>query len=210
MKEEINAHAWKDIPGYEGIYSASTDGLILRTYSDGRKRILKPFLRLRGGDPRNRMALFVCLRRQDGMRVDFPVISLVGRTWQGPPPEGMLAVPLDGNIWNTAAANVLYVTKEQLDKALHGEAAERGNWNGWEIMRISRQRKAVLKKNHNGETVARYASIREAAQANYMSAACIAGRCNGTIQHRWSDDGTTFEWEDMDYEQTHHHRESDA
>jgi len=172
---EYKGRVWKDIPEFDGRYQASRDGCILAVYANGRRRALKPFLRLRGADPRNRMALFVCLKKPNGMRVDYPVISLVARTWVTPCPEGMIAIQRDGNIQNLNAVNV----------------------DGRLVRRCIRYRRAVLKVDSEGRTVERYASIHDAARANYMSDASITGRCNGRIRKRWADDGTTFRWEDI-------------
>ena len=197
MNREREAQTWRAIPGFGERYKASADGQIMAVYQDGRTRLLKPFLRLRGGDPLNRMALFVNLRAE-GERADYPVINLVARTWIGPAPEGMLAVPRDGNIRNTAVSNVMYVTKEQLQHAMLEEiqqAAARGEQPLRPFRQNRRYRKAVLKINAQGEILARYASIHDAARANYMSDASVSARCDGKISKRWAEDGTTFIWE---------------
>lgn len=197
---EYKGRVWKDIPEFDGRYQASRDGCILAVYANGRRRALKPFLRLRGADPRNRMALFVCLKKPNGMRVDYPVISLVARTWVTPCPEGMIAIQRDGNIQNLNAENVMYVSRNQLDRLFQHEALRAApcvNVDGRLVRRCIRYRRAVLKVDSEGRTVERYASIHDAARANYMSDASISGRCNGLIRKRWADDGTTFRWEDI-------------
>ena len=199
MKMDKEAREWREIPGFEGRYLASRDGYIKVTYKDGRDRFLKPFLRLRGGDPRNRMAMFVCLRRADGMRLDYPVISLVAKAWLGKSPAGMIAIPRDGSIRNNSVENVLYVAREELDKISLKTLREETlvEYNGWQIMRLVRKRRGVVKVNREYGIVERYESIHAAARANYMSDACIRSRCDGTMKKRWADDGTTFLWEDM-------------
>lgn len=92
----------------------------------------------------------------------------------------------------------MYVTKEQLQHAMLEEiqqAAARGEQPLRPFRQNRRYRKAVLKINAQGEILARYASIHDAARANYMSDASVSARCDGKISKRWAEDGTTFIWE---------------
>jgi hypothetical protein len=106
---------WKDIPGYEGLYQASTFGII-KSYprNTTRGRILKP------NKIKNRY-LQVCLLK-NGVRKGCRVHRLILQTFIGPCPLGMECRHLDGDPRNNRLDNLEWSThKENIgDKVEHG------------------------------------------------------------------------------------------
>ena len=113
---------WKDIPGYEGIYQASTDGNIRtaegKTTSNSRYSIRhwKPrILKGRGNNPTTgkRVSLW-----KDGKCKDLLVARLVAITFLGDPPEGFTVNHKDGNRFNNAIDNLEWLSLA--DNIRHG------------------------------------------------------------------------------------------
>lgn len=113
---------WKDIPGYEGQYQASTLGNIR---SLGRKitqignggheftRAIKGRL-LRPGCSKYDAHLRVALGRKTKKYAgSYLVHQLVALTFLGPRPEGMDIRHLDGNVQNNAVTNLCYGTRTE-------------------------------------------------------------------------------------------------
>ena len=113
MEQEI----WKDIPGYEGEYQASTLGRIKslerkiqsRNWYTGKpffhtvpERILKPGRFCKTGH------LSVILRRKTNGK---PVHQLVMRTFVGEPPEGMEVLHKNGDPTDNRLSNLRYGTR---------------------------------------------------------------------------------------------------
>jgi hypothetical protein len=97
---------WRDIPGYEGIYQASTTGFI-RSES----RVLKG----RGNNYKtgSRVSLW-----KDGVRKDFLVARLVALTFLGVPTDGYTVNHIDGNRMNNAVNNLEWLSVA--DNIRHG------------------------------------------------------------------------------------------
>ena len=113
MEQEV----WKDIPGYEGEYQASTLGRIKslarkiqgRNWSTGKpffhtipERILKPGRFCKTGH------LSVILRRKTNGK---PVHQLVMRTFVGEPPEDMEVLHKNGDPTDNRLSNLRYGTR---------------------------------------------------------------------------------------------------
>ena len=117
---------WKPIPGYEGLYEASTDGRI-RT-AEGKKtsnaryairiwkqRILsqKSEARKSGGHRDFRVSLW-----KDGKESTLLVSRLVALTWCDGYEEGLTVNHIDGNPENNASNNLEWVSLK--DNIVHG------------------------------------------------------------------------------------------
>lgn len=123
---------WRDIPGYEGHYQASDDGLIkslARSYVNKsgqtqpiRERILSPGTEV--GRTRGNKYATVHLRAPDGKsRRSWKVHQLVARTFHGPPPfPGAEVCHGDGNSLNNRADNLRWDTRAAngVDSVKHG------------------------------------------------------------------------------------------
>lgn len=108
---------WKDIPGYEGRYQASTDGQIrsvdrrVRLVAHGKEttrlvrgRILRPGVYTKSGH------ISVVLGH---VANGSPVHALVALTFLGPRPEGCDVCHNDGNPKNNAVNNLRYDTRAE-------------------------------------------------------------------------------------------------
>jgi hypothetical protein len=105
---------WKDIPGYEGIYQASSFGRIRttegKTTSNKRyetRRWKSRILRGRGDSyaTGKRVSLW-----KDGKVKDWLVARLVAITFHGQPPEGFTVNHIDGNRLNNRIENLEWLT----------------------------------------------------------------------------------------------------
>lgn len=108
---------WKDIPGYEGRYQASTDGQIrsvdrrVRLVVHGTEttrlvhgRVLKP-----GAYTKSGHVSVVLGRGANGS----PVHQLIALTFLGPKPAGCEVCHNDGNPTNNAVSNLRYDTRSE-------------------------------------------------------------------------------------------------
>lgn len=116
------AEIWKDIPGYEGRYQASTEGRIRGidrqqavVYKDGRSenRLLKG--RVLSTCPGSNGYPYVGLRKaRDADNATFcPVPHLVALTFMGPRPDGLVICHADGNKNNNRLENLRYDTQTE-------------------------------------------------------------------------------------------------
>lgn len=98
---------WKDIPGYEGLYQASTLGRI-KSFKLLKERILNPFLHHSG-------YLKVNLRCKDLRLKKFSVHQLIAITFLDFKPSGMEYVidHLDSNPLNNRLDNIRVVTNRE-------------------------------------------------------------------------------------------------
>ena len=109
---------WKDIPGYEGLYQASTMGRIRSvdreiTYSNGRKYTYKGHV-LRQNN--KRWALQVQLSVNQKKKF-YNVHNLVMLTFKGTRPNNLLILHEDGNFLNNELSNLRYsnASENQID-----------------------------------------------------------------------------------------------
>ena len=161
LEKYIKGEKWKDIPGYEGIYQASTFGRIRtvegkKTYSvyHGERtwtsRILKP---KNGAEPMGyRVSLW-----KDKKPKDYLVARLIGFTFLGIPEHGMTINHKDGNRFNNDLSNLEWLTL--------GDNIRHGFDNG-----LYPQKKVIL---HTDGTSREYRSMVEASKG--------LGRCQSYI-----------------------------
>lgn len=108
----LDTRIWRDIPGYEGCYQASSDGLIRsvpRKDKLGRPhggKILLPAVNKRWG----RLQVGLC---KDGGQRTWRVHNLVALAFIGIPPEGYVVNHKDGNKLNNRLENLEYVTQRE-------------------------------------------------------------------------------------------------
>lgn len=105
-----NIEVWKDIPGYRGLYQASTFGHIKRS-----ERILKT-------RPCTKYGHLAIGLWENGNRKTYKVHRLIILTFVGPCPQGMETRHLDGNASNNKLDNLRYGTRSEneLDKIRYG------------------------------------------------------------------------------------------
>jgi len=115
---------WKEVPGYEGLYEASTEGRIRslprETLHYTGKVIVRGGRVLNGCvTPRGYVKVSLCVNgRVKGEHVH----ALIAATFIGPRPPGLLVRHFDGNPVNNRPGNILYGTgvENMADAAIHG------------------------------------------------------------------------------------------
>ena len=177
MKAERMPEIWKDVPGFEGLYQASTDGRIRRLCKNGKTRVLTPFRHKMAGSQR----LVVSLRR-DGRAHERVVIGIIALTFLGPCPEGCVPYHINGLQGDNSVGNIAYIPRTELGK-MTGAASGR---------------RPVAKVDASGEPVEFYSSAREAGRKNNMSFMAVVKRCNGKIKNPFALDGHDYRWDDLD------------
>jgi hypothetical protein len=110
---------WRDIPGFEGLYTISEYGEIRgvrRVGSSGRS--LRPGLSTAG-------YLQVVLYPGDGTRVQRPIHRLVLEAFVGPAPEGAMALHADDDKVNNHVSNLRWGSRSEnaLDAVRNGRHA---------------------------------------------------------------------------------------
>jgi len=120
---------WKDIPGYEGLYQASSMGRIKsinytgycfgRLYSKKREKILKPCKNKNG----KKYRLIVSLRKDKAVK-RFYIHQLVIQTFVGPCPSNMEVCHNNGDSENNSVENLRYDTHKSnmIDMSKHGNS----------------------------------------------------------------------------------------
>lgn len=167
---------WKDIPGYEGEYQASTEGrikslrrmVLSKNWSTGLpfersvpERILRPGQFCKSGH------VSVVLRRGTKGK---PVHQLIMLTFVGPPPEGMEVLHNDGNPKNNRLENLRYGTRTEniLDVLRIGKV-----WRKLNIDDVHAIRKA-LSQGLTGSAVAKMFGVSESTISSIKRGATFA------------------------------------
>ena len=115
---------WKSVPGYEGLYEASSLGHVRSLRRAGARYFIKldqPFL----VKPKlnKRIGYYHIDLSCDGVKTRFRLNRLICLTFHGPPPfEGAEAAHLDGHASNNSASNLEWVTSKvnHSHRELHG------------------------------------------------------------------------------------------
>ncbi len=149
MEKEI----WKDVPGYEGKYRISSFGRVMSLKRNGipKDTIVAPHMR----------GNYLCVGLRDKTRTFVSIHRLVATVFV-PNPLGLPQVDhIDGDKINNLSSNLRWVTaKENINnpvtRAYHRAqcAKNRNNW----------QSKAIEQRDMDGNLIATYPSIREAAR----------------------------------------------
>ena len=168
---------WRDVPGYDGKYQASTHGRVRRVDGRGRYLLLKPYTRKSG---KNKRPQKIWLNAPDGRRKERAVLSIVAATWC-PPPSGWVVVHRDGLFADNSVMNIRYVKRERLPV----------------IYAKPIYRRAVCKIDDAGDVVEVYESASQAARANYINMSTLCKHCNGEVQKPRVTDGVRFRWDEQ-------------
>ena len=96
---------WKDIPGYDGKYQASTEGNIRRTLKSGQFRSMTPYHKKMKGSQR-----LVVKLTKDGKAKEEIVLSLIARTFLGPVPDGAVPYHKNGMQSENHINNIAYIS----------------------------------------------------------------------------------------------------
>lgn len=175
---------WKDIPGYEGLYQASTFGMIRtcenKVTSNARcsTRVWKSRIMKGRGDhyaTGKRVSLW-----KDGKHKDYLVARLVALTFLGDPPEGFTVNHKDGNRMNNSIDNLEWLSVG--DNVRHAFATG--------LMSRS-QKDIVLKDDINGK-VFEFASYAECSRFLGRNNGYVSGRLKKKQNSMIADTGKTF------------------
>lgn len=109
-----DSEAWKYIPGYEGLYEASThgrirtvEGKVTHTNRHGERRWKSRVMKGRGDrhSPGKRVSLW-----KDGSRKDYLVARLIALTFLGEPQQGFTVNHKDGDRMNNRIENLEWLS----------------------------------------------------------------------------------------------------
>lgn len=153
------AEIWKDIPGYEGRYQASTEGRIrsvdhrVRLVAHGTEttrlvkgRVLRPGIYHKSGH------VSVVLGHGAG---GSPVHQLIARTFLGPVPKGCEVCHNDGDPRNNAVENLRYDTRSENIKDVIRQGRPLRRLNDKDVREI----REMLGRGYTGAEIARLFSV---------------------------------------------------
>jgi hypothetical protein len=167
---------WRDIPGYDGMYQVSRDGMVRswRKPFAGNVRAEKPRMMaayVRGGKrySNKHTGRKYCVNLiRDGKRTERTVASIMAEVWLGGRPKGLVAYHKNGDVGDNSVENIVFVTPEKLGRISGRNSA----------------RKPVAMVDENGEVLEVYPSATAAANANYMDIKSVTNRCKGKIKNQ--------------------------
>lgn len=152
------AEIWKDIPGYEGRYQASTEGRIrsvdhrVRVVVHGKETTrLSPGRVLRPGAKKDGHMTVVLGHKAHGSNVH----QLVMLTFVGPVPEGCEVCHNDGDPTNNALENLRYDTRSENIKDVLRQG---GRWQKLTCEDV-REIRQMIKKGYKGKEIAERFSV---------------------------------------------------
>ena len=158
---------WKDIPGYEGLYQASTEGQIrsapgkvTNTQYHGNRHWQTRILKGRGDNPitGKRVGLW-----KDGKLTEWLVARLVALTWVPGFKEGMTVNHINGNRMNNRVCNLEWLSLA--DNIRHG----------FETGLYRSSQKLVMLKDHRSGKQKGFSSMAEASR--------FLGKSNGYVSN---------------------------
>ena len=164
---------WRDIPGYEGKYQASTEGRIRRIYADGSKLVLKQYER----NGTNGKQHTVNLYSLDGKQRPSTVLRLVALTWMPEQARTGAVVHRNGLHSDNSVRNIAILTPKELGTRFGGV-----------------RRKAVCMVDQHGKVLEIYPSVTAASLDVKVARDTIVRHCEkkGT---RPLPNGISFIWD---------------
>lgn len=96
----------KDVPSYEGLYRASSDGVVYRVLKSGFNKAVK-------GSKNRKGYLVVKLCRGADDQKSFTVHRVIAMTFLGDRPDGLVTDHIDGNRTNNSVDNLQYITNRE-------------------------------------------------------------------------------------------------
>lgn len=155
-REEI----WKSVDGFEGLYEVSNLGRVKSLKRNtATNKVLKPH------DTKKYLQVCLC---KNGIKKDMLIHRLVAEAFIDNPNNLPEVNHKDENKYNNVAENLEWISK--IENLTYGTRLER--------IGIAKS-KAVKAFNENGELIAEYKSIKEAAEMNGISSINISRCCRG-------------------------------
>lgn len=167
---------WKPIRGYLYPYRANEDGRI-EIFRDGKWRYVSPYVWRKKGSTYG--VLMVHMWLKDGHRTNYKVKNVVARAFYGNKVDGMDVGLRNGLTTDCSLSNIILQTRSEVGKKGGGP-----------------NRRAVEKVDPDGNVVALYSSVTEAATANFAHRKSILRRCQGKAKNPYSLDGYNYRYED--------------
>lgn len=161
---------WVAIEGYYYPYRINEDGDIQK-FDRERWIPLKATMGVRRAE--------VMLRKADGGRTKQPVVRLMANAFLGGQRPGYAIIHKNGVRMDNSLNNLKVV-----------ERKEAGKYSGCS------RRRSVEKIDRDGNVVALYKSIREAAKANYVGSSSVSDRCRGKVKDPFDYIGFSFRYEE--------------
>ena len=170
---KIPSVEWRYITGYAYDYRIGDMGNVQRRLSNGTWKELSPYKNKQNG------LLYVGLVKEVGKKVNVAVIKLMDEYFFGnyAKKHGLCRTHKNGMTTDCSKYNIIFVTPTELNM---------GNLN---------RHKRVVKMDLDGNVVARYASGKEAARANFMSPTAIYNRVNHRLKNPTTLDGYIYRFE---------------
>lgn len=167
---------YRDIPGYKFKYRVNEEGTVEKLLPDGSWQQLRPYLGAR-------TRACVKMRTKDNRKVSVPLVWLVADAFMHGRRPGLCIVHKNGCKLDCAVNNLQYMTRQECSRLSSGC-----------------KRKAVYKLDRDGNVLAVYKSVREAASKNYISETAVWNRCNRKLQDPFKLDGYDYRYKVEDYD----------
>lgn len=136
----MQKETWKDIPGYESLYQASSLGRIRSldrklVTKNGSIKIIKGLIKKPSIDKSNRFTIGLSKK---GKRKSFTVHKIIALTFIGERPEGYEVCHIDGNSQNNELGNIRYDTHSQneIDRYRYGDKTPSGKLTIRDVLEV--------------------------------------------------------------------------
>ena len=163
---------WVYIKGYKWPYRINEEGTVQKYYLE-EWVTLEPYLT----DNRAR----VSMRTKENKRVSVPVVWLMADAFMGGRKPGYSIVHKNHYRLDNSLGNLLIVSKK--------DAA---------YLSCGNRRRSVEKIDMDGNVIALYKSMKEAADANYISKNSVSERCRNKLKDPYRLTGFTFRYEKVE------------
>lgn len=176
MAKEVLREVWRDIPGYDGRYQASTHGRIRKAWKGAKQPVILK------ANPKHSGAnqLYVNLFTADGKQQKRPVLRLVAMAFMKDLPEDAAVVHRNLLHSDNGLMNIRVMSRSAL---------------GRKVSYRYRCRPVVM-IDRDGEIVDCYESIHKAAKANNLDITSVRLRCLGQIKDEFSLIGYSFRFDE--------------
>lgn len=161
---------YRYIEGFKFRYRISDRGTVEKEIAPGEWKPLIPYV--------HRSSAWVKLRRENAPSKSCRIMSLMRDYFMGGPRQGMRVARKSVSILDCSLKNLHWVPVGKIADRAHRE-----------------HKKAVSKIDREGNVLATYPSVTEAAKKNYLSLMCIVRRCQSKIQNPYELIGYTFRYE---------------
>lgn len=163
---------WRDIPGYGGLYQASSEGRIRRLMPSGERRVVK-IVPDRGTSRKQ----YVVNMYVNGRRYQRTVLRLVALAFYREKVDGMMVAHRNGLHADNSLRNVQLLTPTEIGNRYAGH-----------------RRRAVCQLDSTGQVVEIYPTMREACEVTGLAKQTIMRHCNHK-KTRMLPNGISFAWD---------------